>query len=44
MWIVLTVNGVGGKSIDGVKAFYGDATTFVKVKGKIDKSFQNQGM
>ncbi len=35
MWDVLKVYGVGGRLLDGVKAFYKDASAHVKVKGEM---------
>lgn len=33
MWDVWKVYGVGGSLLDGVKAFYRDASACVKIKG-----------
>ncbi len=35
LWDVLRVHGVGGRLVDGVEAFYRDASACAKVKGEM---------
>jgi len=40
MWHVLKDFGVGGRLLGEVKAFYRDASAYVKVKGKMSECFK----
>ncbi len=43
MWDVLKVYGVGGRLMNGVKAFHKDAKACIKVNGETGESFGIQG-
>ena len=43
MWEVLMMNGVGGRLLNGVKAFYKDANACVRVDGETSGNFEIKG-
>ena len=40
LWVVLKMYGVGGKQLNGVKAFYKDVDSCIKVNVKMSDSFE----